>query len=314
MKTLTILLICSVFAGVFNSVQADEGKKKSSNPKIAANYRQSNARKATTIKNPDAIKSQRQVADKETTAAFNAFRKNCTTLTKSKDYSGIQSAVDEFLSSQSKLTNDMKSMAISYKVSAYMAEKEYQQAIDTAREAMKLKSTNSARHAADAIRAARSMKDLPLAESILNEFIKTGNYANGAFYGAAADLSFELKNDTAAFEYLKNYGKQPRLGDWDKINILKGFGRYYKNRQKYDVAIAQYKAILEMPKVNANVKDDCALQIAYCLLQLGKKEEAAAAFQKLTRSRNGYVKNTANREYKKLTAKPAPPKNQKRKK
>ena len=146
MKTLTILLICSVFAGVFNSVQADEGKKKSSNPKIAANYRQSNARKATTIKNPDAIKSQRQVADKETTAAFNAFRKNCTTLTKSKDYSGIQSAVDEFLSSQSKLTNDMKSMAISYKVSAYMAEKEYQQAIDTAREAMKLKSTNSARH------------------------------------------------------------------------------------------------------------------------------------------------------------------------
>ena len=317
MKTLTWLFVSAVFAGFSISAYAEEDgeeKKKPARPKTNANYRKPMYRKATTIKNPYAITSRRQVADKEATAAFNEFRKKCNSLNKSKDFSSIPGAVDEFLSSQSKLTTDQKSMAISYKVRAYMSEKEYQQAIDTAREAMKMKCDNSAYHAADAIRSARNMKDLELAQKVLVEFQKSGNYANGAFYGAAADLSFDLKNDSDAFEYLKNYGKQPRLSDWDKIAIFNGFGRYYKNRKRYDIAIPQYKAVLELPRVNANVKDNSELQIAYCYLQWGKKAEAIDTFRKLSNSRNGWVKNTARRELQKLTKKAAPKKNVRRRK
>ena len=55
------------------------------------------------------------------------------------------------------------------------------------------------------------------------------------------------------------------------------------------------------------------LQIAFCYQLAGKMDEAIATFKKLSNSRNGYVKNTARREYPKLT-KPAPKKNVKRKK
>ena len=301
MKTLTWLIASAVFAGVSISAYAeDDDKPKKPKPKINANYRKPMYRKSTTVKNPHAITSRTQVADKEATAAFNAFCKKCNSLNRSKDYSSISGAVDELLSSESKLTTDQKSRAISYKVKAYMSEKEYQQAIDTAKEAMSMKCDNSATHAADAIRSARLMKDLDLAQSILKDFQKSGNYANGAFYGAAAELSFDLQNDAAAFEYLKNYGKQPRLGDWDKITIFNGFGRYYKNRKRYDIAIPQYKAILELQKVNIQVKENAELQIAYCQMLWGKKADAIATFTKLSNARTGYIKSTARRELQKL--------------
>lgn len=313
MKKLTLLMVAALFAAGSLYADDDEEQKKPKRPKTNANYRKSQSRKATTVKNPHAITSRNVVADKEMTAAFNEFTKKCNSMNRGKDYGSIPGAVDEFLSEQSKLTAEQKSMAISYKVKAYMADKEYQQAIDAAKEAMKMKCYNSATHAGDAIRAARYLKDQDQAKQILADFEKSGNYANGSFYGAAAELSFDLKNDSAAFEYLKNYGKQPRLGDWDKIAIFGGFGRYYKNRKRYDAAIAQYKAILEMPKVNAQTKDNYELQIAFCYQLAGKKAEAISTFKKLSNSRNGYVKNTARREYQKLT-KPAPGKNVKRKK
>ena len=82
MKKLTLLMIAALFAAGSLYADDDDEQKKPKRPKTNANYRKSQSRKATTVKNPHAITSRNVVADKETTAAFNDFAKKCNSMNK----------------------------------------------------------------------------------------------------------------------------------------------------------------------------------------------------------------------------------------
>ena len=79
-------------------------------------------------------------------------------------------------------------------------------------------------------------------------------------------------------------------------------------KKRYNDAIAQYNAVKDIPNIDDYNVGDAGLQMATCYLKMNNKTKALEIYQSLTKSKNGNIRNIAQREIKKLTAKPAPAK------
>jgi hypothetical protein len=294
-------------AALFTTSNADDPKPKPE-PKSNANYRQSNSRRTNTITNPYAITSKKKLKeDPAAAAAFKKLNAQYWKLIGSKKFDAIHSAIDQFLAGK-KLTPDQKSVALWYKANAYFAAKEYEDAVSTARQGMRAGGEGAGRNASVIIRAAMAEKNYKLAEQTIAEFEKSSNYADAYYYGAVVDLCFYQKRLDAAFNYLKAYGKQPNLSVGNRAQIFNGFGRYFMMKKRYKDAIAQYSAIKDIPKVDIYSSGNADLQIAACYLKMNNKAKALEIYKSLSKSKHSGIRSNAQKEIKKLTAKPAPKK------
>ena len=304
MKNIFILMLAVLVAAVSHGNE----KKKPKAQAPTGNYRQSTTKKTNTIKNIHAITAKKEVQDKAATAAYRAFMKTAATHKKGKKYSAIISAADKLIASQKKLTKDQQAYVLYYKTEAYYLMKKYDEAIESAKNAMTLAGNHASKHAAMAIRAAMLQKNNELAGQIIENFENSPYYADGSFYAAASDYYFTAKRYDDALRLLRLYGKQPRLTLQNRVYIYNGFGKYFEARKNYKKAIAQYSAIKKLQNVDPRSSGNADLSIAKCYMQLKNKEKALEVYQSLAKHKDGRVRNTANSEIKKLTAKPRPAK------
>ena len=304
MKNIFILMLAVLVAAVSHGNE----KKKPKAQAPTGNYRQSTTKKTNTIKNIHAITAKKEVQDKAATAAYQAFMKTAATHKKGKKYSAIISAADKLIASQKKLTKDQQAYVLYYKTEAYYLMKQYDEAIESAKNAMTLAGNHASKHAAMAIRAAMLQKNNELAGQIIENFENSPCYADGFFYAAASDYYFTAKRYDDALRLLRLYGKQPNLTLANKVQIYNGFGKYFEARKNYKKAIAQYEAIKKIPRVDARNAGNADIRIAKCYMLMQNKEKALEIYRAAAKSKDGSVRNTANSEIKKLTAKPRPAK------
>ncbi|MBO5766286.1 MAG: hypothetical protein J6S24_08365, partial [Lentisphaeria bacterium] len=83
---------------------------------------------------------------------------------------------------------------------------------------------------------------------------------------------------------------------------------YFEAMKNYKKAIAQYDAIKKIPRVDARNAGNADIRIAKCYMLMQNKEKALEIYRAAAKSKDGSVRNTANSEIKKLTAKPRPAK------
>ena len=304
MKNIFILMLAVLVAAVSHGNE----KKKPKAQAPTGNYRQSTTKKTNTIKNIHAITAKKEVQDKAATAAYQAFMKTAATHKKGKKYSAIISAADKLIASQKKLTKDQQAYVLYYKTEAYYLMKQYDEAVESAKNAMTLAGSHASKHAAMAIRAAMLQKNNELAGQIVENFENSPYYADGFFYAAASDYYFTAKRYDDALRLLRLYGKQPNLTLANKVQIYSGFGKYFEARKNYKKAIAQYEAIKKIPRVDARNAGNADIRIAKCYMLMENKEKALEVYRAAAKSKDGSVRNTANSEIKKLTAKPRPAK------
>ena len=300
-------ILCAAAATACLIAMAEEPKKKAA-PKSNANYRQSSIRKTTTITNPYALTAKKIKEDPEAAAAFKKLNAEYWKMVKAKDFDAIHTAIDDFLAKNKKLTPDQKSMVLWCKANTYYLAKDYSAAVQTAKQGINVGGLGAGRNAAIIIRAAIAEKNFKLADTTIANFEKSRNYADADFYNAAVSYSLSQKKYDAAFNFLKAFGKQPNLNAGNRAMILKGFGRCFMEKKRYNDAIAQYNAVKDIPNIDDYNVGDAGLQMATCYLKMNNKTKALEIYQSLTKSKNGNIRNIAQREIKKLTAKPAPAK------
>ncbi|MBO5992039.1 MAG: hypothetical protein J6R00_10340, partial [Lentisphaeria bacterium] len=101
---------------------------------------------------------------------------------------------------------------------------------------------------------------------------------------------------------------QPRLTLQNRVYIYNGFGRYFESKKNFKKAIAQYSAIKKLQNVDPRSSGNADIRIAKCYMLMQNKEKALEIYRAAAKSKDGSVRNTANSEIKKLTAKPRPAK------
>ena len=303
------LLCCIAVVTLATVSRADEPKKKPAS-KTNANYRQSLSKKSTTVTNPYALTSKKKVKeDPEATKAFRAFTAQYWKLKSGKKYDEIQSSVDELLGKHKKLTADQKSQLYYYKADACFSAEDNENALKTAQAGIRIGGEGAGSCAAVAVKAANAEGNEKLTEGIIAAFEKSNCFANGTYYATLSDLRLKQKRFDEAFEYLKAYGRQPRLSNYDKITIYKGFAAVYTHRKSYANAIAQYKAIKQIPKIDPYNEGNADMQIAACYLKMNNKAKALETYNSLLKTcKHAGIRKNAQNEIKKLTAKPKPAK------
>lgn len=306
MNTCKHIICMAAAAACFAAFSAEAPKKASS--KTNANYRQSKVRKATTLANPYALTAKKIKEDPAAAAAFQKLNAQYWKMIKNKDFDAIHTAIDDFLEKNKKLTPDQKSMVYWCKANTYFIAKEHDSAVKTAQQGIRIGGLGAGRNAAVIIRSAMAEKNMKLAEKTIADFENSKNYADADFYNAAVTYCLSQKRYDSAFNYLKAFGKQPNLSAGNRALILKGFGRCFMEKKRYNDAVAQYNAVKDIPKIDDYNVGDAGLQMAACYLKMNNKTKALEIYQSLTKSKNGNIRNSAQREIKKLTAKPAPAK------
>ena len=276
--------------------------------KTGANYRQSSARRQTTVTNPYAITAKKIKEDPAATAEFKKLQAQYWKMVKAKEFDAIHSAIDDFLEKNKKLTPDQKSMVYYCKANTYLLAKDYESAIKTGQQGVRIGGLGAGRNAATIIKAAMAEKNTKLIDKTIADFEKSKNFPDADYYSAVVNHCFNQKRPDDAFNYLRAFGKQPLLSAGNRAQILKGFGRYYMMKKRFKEAIAQYNAVKDIPKIDPYTSGDAELQMAACYLQMNNKEKALEIYQSLTKSKHAGVRASAQREIKKLTAKPAPAK------
>lgn len=305
MKFCKILFCCAIATLLTAASNAAEGKKKTSSKQVTK-YRQSYAKKSTTVTNPHAITAkQKAQEDPGATKAFKAFVGNYWKLRNKKNFDTICSAADKLISSQKKLTDDQKTQIYFLKADAQFADKDYDSAIVTAKKGISIGGDAAGSCASVIINAAAAEKKINLAEQTIKNFELSQNFADGNYFNAVAALRFSQKRYEDAFECYKSYGRQPNLTNSDKVKILNGFAKYYIQKKNYANAIGQYKAIKSLPKIDAYNDGNADMQIAACYILMKNKDKALEIYHDLAKSaKHSGIKKAAQNEIKKLSAKP----------
>ena len=277
-------------------------------PQTNANFRQSSAKRGTTVTNPYARTPQKVKDDPEATAEFKKFNSQYYKMLKEKDFDTIHSSVDELIGKHKKLTPVQKSSLYWSKANAYLAAQEYDSAIKAAQQGLRISKAGAGRNAAVIIKAALAENNIKLADKTIADFENSTAAPDADYYSTVINHCFKQNRYDEAYDFLLAFGKHPKLSTGHRAQIYKWFGRYYVQKKNYAKAIAQYNAVKDIPNLDPYNLGDADLQIAACYIKMQEKEKALATYRSLARSRDSRIRNTAANEIKKLTAKPAPPK------
>lgn len=298
----------SIAALLFTTTSNADEKPKTASKKYTANYRQSSAKRETTVTNPYARTSTKVKEDQAATAEFKKFNAKYYKMRKDKDFDAIHAAVDALISKQKKLTPVQKSSLYWSKASAYLDAQEYDSAIKTAQQGIKVSNAGAGRNAAVIIKAAIAENNIKLADKTIQDFEKSTGSPDADYYSTVVNHCFKQNRYDDAYDFLIAFGKYQNLSAGYRAQIYKGFGRYYIQKKNYPKAIAQYNAIKVIPKIDQYSIGDADLQIAACHIKMQNKEKALEIYKSLAKSKDNRIRNAAANEIKKLTAKPAAPK------